>query len=1274
MQPTISTSTEHIEQTSAQEKSDFPSVDELYASYFNELSSPYRFSSDDPAILWPRLILSNQQYPYPTWASDLEAEHHPRTMMICELFQRYEETRNFDVRNLVDLILGPRLGLAIANAARKFLDPRRHAIQQLSLTIKTFIQITGLMAPEREAFLKETHSYRVLEVLLIECIQGYTNAFPTLASSFRAISAVMFENGRFKTNLLAILHGLDKALRDRSHHDLKVTTLRAYETMEIHEAHDLYRHKLTDYLNTHKEDTRYFCPLIGEETEDINIIVEKMLTLPAMIPASVSRYFLRTLSRRNLDMAVPFLYHGANIADLTDQHFTKYSESYWKIMGYAIKTYRCTEPKDSLLCQQLERRYFLPEIYAKETKEQWITLVTALSRSPNEPVYRALHRESQEKERWKLFKSHLYGFSDRFYSHQSIPPSPIVALHRMHRLPYRLPKNTIEIPHDVREWNAFFKALPQETDQTVFIQGDWFEEGSKQISAKINYLVSYLKPHMTGLWFPSVTLNDAALEALVRQRGFISSPLKHIRMLNLISTLITDTGIKKLSASIHRWTALEVIDLRGTLITEEGVKELIAVLHDTRIHTVLLNIPLSESTRNRLDAQLSLNREESKTPHSPPPPPKIENDLVDATLRYIEANENRDREVLNIMRTMTNIEDIEHQGHVDLSMDRVGDQTSNIQNMIHYLRIRDHHLVSLSLEGQPLSNISDEAFSELMTVLSRFGELQTLNFNRTGISEIGTHAHEECKGERPQTSNESRMAIMARDLHVELLKVILLNDNKMSEDDIEFLDIIVKKHSKLKEFHIDFKQSQWLFVWYNRLKIKKNANQALPSFYAPHRHLELSNDIQTPLIIEENRKVSTWFSSVSSDESSLTFILSRESLKDIEHLRAQQDSHFSIKVYRETFERYLFNLIQSAETAIAGDMTVNPGVLKQMTDLFLSSVISTVSSTASQVFEMIAGWKDDEERQSYFDTVSKVGHMLGRGEERTAFVQLLSSLIIEQYVYHFCTEELTEARAIQDAFTVRDFMAYGHFTEDPLFEVKQVDRVTFIHCHRMTILIYLLMGQRRVVVPVPINRLNEFHECQSTPQVRGLIRGPVLWEVSVIVKSSRLPFVVTERDRYMDLSIVDDDLKKLEGFLRDIFYSAANAYKEKHFLPLGYYERFFMPLLTRHGGAVSIADCNLLMQYVKEKSFPDFIQELRVFIQERQGHSGQSADSLFSLFLQELLRPIKEQGTQKQSHEGSLIDLSFFSTTRRHDLQKATELFQQLETTLVDRNRESAFM
>ncbi|MCD8499887.1 MAG: hypothetical protein LRY43_02020, partial [Gammaproteobacteria bacterium] len=134
------------------------------------------------------------------------------------------------------------------------------------------------------------------------------------------------------------------------------------------------------------------------------------------------------------------------------------------------------------------------------------------------------------------------------------------------------------------------------------------------------------------------------------------------------------------------------------------MKELIAVLHDTRIHTVLLNIPLSESQKNRLDAQLSLNREESKTPHSPPPPPKIENDLVDATLRYIEANENRDREVLNIMRTMTNIEDIEHQGHVDLSMDRVGDQTSNIQNMIHYLRIRDYHLVSLSLEGQPLSN------------------------------------------------------------------------------------------------------------------------------------------------------------------------------------------------------------------------------------------------------------------------------------------------------------------------------------------------------------------------------------------------------------------------------------------------------------------------------------------------------------------------------------------------------------------------------------------
>jgi len=117
-----------------------------------------------------------------------------------------------------------------------------------------------------------------------------------------------------------------------------------------------------------------------------------------------------------------------------------------------------------------------------------------------------------------------------------------------------------------------------------------------------------------------------------------------------------------------------------------------------------------------------------------------------------------------------------------------------------------------------------------------------------------------------------------------------------------------------------------------------------------------------------------------------------------------------------------------------------------------------------------------------------------------------------------------------------------------------------------------------------------------------------------------------------------------------------------------------MPLLTRHGGAVSIADCNLLIQYVKEKSFPDFIQELRVFIQERQGHSGQSADSLFSLFLHELLRPIKEQGTQKQSHEGSLIDLSFFSTTRQHDLQKATELFQQLETTLVDRNRESAFL
>ena len=1303
MQPTISTSTdaEHIEQASVQEESDFPSVDALYNAYFNELSSPYRFSNEDPAILWPHLRLSNQQYPYPTWASDGDAEHHPRAMVIRELFQ--EKTRSVDVHHLVDLILGPQLALAMANAAKRFLNPERQLIQQLSLMIKTFIRIAGFMKPEHrehETFLKETRSYYVLDVLLKEFIQGYTQAFPALARSIRSISALIFEDGRFKTNLLTILHRLDKKFRKISpQYGIDIITLSVYETTEIQKAHDRYRTKLTAYLNAYKEHTRYFCAVIGEETDDIDRIVEKMLALPAMIPASVSGYFLGTLSEQNLNMVIPFLCHGADIGHLTDQHFTKNSDRYWKIMSHAVFTHRASEPKDALLCQELDRHYFssvggqvLPKRCVRDTKEQWITLVTALSRSPNKPLYRALHEQSLDKEGWKLFKSNLYRFAEGFYSKEPVPPSPLVALDRMHHLPYHLPNNGIELPKKFSDWKGFFSDLHQNPNQprSLIIQGNWFEDGSGQTSAKIEHLVNYLRPHITGLWFPNTPLNDAALEALVRQQGLIRSPLKHIRTLNLISTLITDKGIKKLLSSIHRWTALEVIDLRGTLITEEGVKELIAVLHDTRIHTVRLNIPLSESTENRLNAQLSLNRErtaisnpsqrtpeESKTSDAPAPSPNlIKNDLVEATLRYIQANENRDREVLNIMRTLTNIDDIEHQAHVDLSIQSVGDQTSNIQDLIHYLKIRDDHLVSLSLEGQPLSNISDDAFSELMTVLSRFGELQTLNFNRTNISEPNNSPmNETFKSEQPQTPNESRMAIMARDLHVVSLKIINLENNRFVQNDLKFLKEITQNHRHISQFLITSNQGRWLIKWYKYL-LKQlstgNKNQTL----IEEKNEPVLLDVPASYVSPVSSHASSWFSSVYSDEPSLTFIISRESLKDIGHLRAQQDSHSSIKAYRETFERYLFNLIQSAETATAGDMTVNPGVLKQMTDLFVSSVISTVSSTASQVFEMIAGWKDDEERQSYFDTVSKVSHIVGRGDERRYFIELLSSVIIQQYIHHFYTEELTEERAIQDAFTVRDWMAYNHFTDDPLFEVSGrwgEDRVTFIHCHRMTILIYLLIGQRSIVVPVPVNRLNEFHEYQSTPQVRGLIQGPVSWRVPVIVKSSRLPFVVTERDRYMDLSIVDDDLKKLEGFLRDIFYSAAQGYKEKHFLPLGYYERFFMPLLTRHGGAVSIADCNLLIQYVKEKSFPDFIQELRVFIQERQGHSGQSADSLFSLFLHELLRPIQEQGNPKPANQ-LIIDVSFFSTKRGRDVEKATEFLEKVQETLVDRNRESAFL
>ena len=58
-----------------------------------------------------------------------------------------------------------------------------------------------------------------------------------------------------------------------------------------------------------------------------------------------------------------------------------------------------------------------------------------------------------------------------------------------------------------------------------------------------------------------------------------------------------------------------------------------------------------------------------------------------------------------------------------------------------------------------------------------------------------------------------------------------------------------------------------------------------------------------------------------------------------------------------------------------------------------------------------------------------------------------------------------------------------------------------------------------------------------------------------------------------------------------------------------------------------------------------------MFIQERQGHSGQSADSLFSLFLHELLRPIQEQGNPKPANQ-LMIDVSFFSTKRRRDVEK----------------------
>lgn len=386
------------------------------------------------------------------------------------------------------------------------------------------------------------------------------------------------------------------------------------------------------------------------------------------------------------------------------------------------------------------------------------------------------------------------------------------------------------------------------------------------------------------------------------------------------------------------------------------------------------------------------------------------------------------------------------------------------------------------------------------------------------------------------------------------------------------------------------------------------------------------------------------------------------------------------QIYYDELYKRLSGLMHACKSGSSGMIKMQEGVLGQGVQT-LAVPIEMVSPSVLSALQLITAPLDEHERQAYYESITSVMAILEEDKDQHKnFARYIALLLTYQYSH--CVHLLTKEQARIDAQKALDWMAYSHYEKDKLVEKPQYDQIL---TRRLNVLMALVFGyEASMLIPMPQSSVAAYKRFIEHPPVYSVATQQALTTLEKPMVLQDLPVIPEHTKFYADDKITDPQLRRFDRFIRQVIPTKTTKGYQKDFKhSLGYYQRFFIPLLLGHGGKLSLKDCDGLNDAVKNFSLPELLRYLHTEINPK--NSGFREESLQVRLIERLMQPIQsvrlpseKSATALKKDSKTVISSSrsvgFFEERQRQS-QRASQrerfgkVAEILEETIISKNR-----